>query len=190
MMTNETKCNDEKCVQCGKVTHASELNDHDVCARCAEPLAILRVVRNSDELGLDVGMVVHVLHADEHEMHVYVPALDAVIAGVACDHPDLAPRTPRAPLSHFVVVRDGFGDVFAAAFDEHGDSVREQAHDVACDVIIPKDGELLHYGLVLARDAGEARIAIKRIAWLGSFVFADVCIDCDGPCQGHDVEAK
>lgn len=51
-----------------------------------------RVVRDSDELGLDRGMRVElILNRPGGKMDVFVPSLDTVIRGVSKGHPDLEP---------------------------------------------------------------------------------------------------
>ena len=54
----------------------------------------LRAKRDSNDLGIDRGMLVLVTRYHGNRMDLYVPAIDADIAGVPINHPDLeiAPR--------------------------------------------------------------------------------------------------
>ena len=51
----------------------------------------LRVLRDSDDLGLDRGMKCIVLRVRGAKMDIVVPALDSVISGIPVNQPDLGP---------------------------------------------------------------------------------------------------
>ncbi len=52
---------------------------------------ILRVVRDSDDLGLDAGTLLRVVRVHGRTMDVETLDCEIMIAGVACDHADLGP---------------------------------------------------------------------------------------------------